>query len=190
MLGGAGAPSTESAPQTGGGGLGDLLGILGGAGAAQAPQSTGGSGLLGGPLGGLLGGASTQQASPFPGGSALTSGLASALADKLGVSPVVASTIISFALTLLMQSLQKRTVQRQAPGEGTALPAEALAAPELGDLLKTLGGRSPAAAARLVPSGAAESLAAQTGMDVDTAEQSLTEAFKLLGGQFGSGVTS
>jgi hypothetical protein len=95
----------------------------------------------------------------------------------------VANTIVGFALTLLLQSLQKRTVQRQAPGEGMALSADTLAAPELGDVLKTLGGRSEGA--QTLATRGASQLAAQAGIDQDTAERGLSEAFQLLAGQFG-----
>ncbi|MFO7696443.1 MAG: hypothetical protein R6X16_04715 [Anaerolineae bacterium] len=184
MLGGAGATEQPSAPQTGGADIGGLLGMLGGnSPQQQQPQPAQSSGLMGGALGSvlgsLLGGGTQSNAASNP----LTSGIARALAEKLGVSTAVANTIVGFALTLLLQSLQKRTVQRQAPGEGVALSADTLAAPELGDVLKTLGGRSEGA--QTLATRGASQLAAQAGIDQDTAERGLSEAVQLLAGQFG-----
>lgn len=178
MLGGVGAQPQQSTPQTGGG-LGDLLGMLGGAGAAQPAQS---GNLFGGLLGGMLGGGS--QTGITASSNPLVSGIAGVLSQKLGVSESVASMIVGAAIALLLQSLQKRTVARQAPGEGIALPAEAMEAPELGDILKTLGG-SETPASRLATNRATAQIAEQAGIDQQTAEQGLQEAFKLLSGQFG-----
>ncbi|MHB1317636.1 MAG: hypothetical protein ACYCYF_03350 [Anaerolineae bacterium] len=178
MLGGGQAQQPQSAPQ--GGGLGDLLGMLGGASTQQQQPPAQSSGLMGGLLGSLLGGEAQAGATSNP----LTSGIAKVLSEKLGVSTAVANTIVGFALTLLMQSLQKRAVQRQAPGEGVALAPETLNAPELGDVLKTLGGRTEGAQG-LAMRGASQ-LAAQAGIDQDTAERGLAEAFRLLAGQQGT----
>lgn len=178
MLGGAGAQPQQPAPQTGGG-LGDLMGMLGGAGAAQPAQS---GNLLGGLLGGVLGGGS--QTGITASSNPLVGGIASVRSQKLGISESVAGMIVGAAITLLLQSLQKRAVARQAPGEGIALPAEAMEAPELGDVLKTLGG-SGTSASRLATNRATAQIAEQAGIDQETAEQGLQEAFRLLSGQFG-----
>jgi len=133
-------------------------------------------GLLGNMLGG---GQSGITASSNP----LVGGIASTLAQKLGISESVAGMIVGAAVSLLLQSLQKRTVARQAPGEGIALPPEALEAPELGDILKTLGGGT--SGSRLATSRTTAQIAEQAGIDEETAEQGLQEAFRLLAGQFG-----
>jgi len=172
LLGGQSAATPQAPAQ--GGGLGDLLGMLTGASAQQPAPAAQSSGLLGSLLGG---GAGQAQAASPP-----TSGIASALAQKLGVSEAIASTIITFAVSMLLQSLQKRMVQRQAPGEGIAISRETAEAPDLGDVLKTLGSRGEMAAAP-VPAQASARLAAQAGIDPATAERGLAEALRLLAGE-------
>ena len=197
LLGGGGAQSQTPAPSAGGMGL---LGALMGGGVAQSQTpapSAGGMGLLGaltggGGLGGLLGGllgggAQTQQAAPsLPAGGA-QGGIANALAEKLGVSPAVAAMIVSFAMALLLQALQKRAAER----EGVSQQAEETAtvglaeAPDLSDLLKGLGGRGQLGPEQLKAFGATTQFAEQAGIDVDVASQGVAEAFRMLGDQFG-----
>ncbi|MGI6368933.1 MAG: hypothetical protein ACOX2L_11370 [Anaerolineae bacterium] len=182
MLGGGAAgaqpsaPVQQQAPSLGGGGLGALLGMMGGAGgsAAQAPQA---GGLLGMLLGGLLG--SGMSSNPMLGG------ISSAIAKKLGVSETVANMIVIAAVGLLLQSLQKRAASRQEPGQGLALDSESLDAPELGDMLRTLGG-SDTAASRIATGNATRHLVEQAGIEPQVAEEGLQEAFRLLAGQLGN----
>jgi hypothetical protein len=178
MLGGSNAQPQQAPSQ--GAGLSDLPGMLGGA--PASPQASSSSGLMGGLLGSLLGGG-TLSASGMT-SNPLTSGIANALAGKLGISPSVANMIVGAAITLVLQSLQKRTVARQAPGEGFALSEDAMDAPELGDVLKTLGGRS-AGPQSIATRRATAQLAAQAGIDEETAQRFLAEAFHMLANQTG-----
>jgi hypothetical protein len=173
MLGGSQAQPQQAPSQ--GAGLADLLGMLGGA--QAAPQASSGSGLMGDLLGSLLGGGT--QSAPSMTSNPLTSSIASALAGKLGISQTVANMIVGAAITLVLQSLQKRTVARAAPGEGLALSQDALDAPELGDVLKTLGGQS-AGPQSIATRRATAQLAAQAGIDEETAQRGLAEAFQML----------
>ena len=182
--------------------LGDLLGGLGSsatggveaAGPGEGSETGGaqaggllsallGGGGLGSLLGGLMGGA-PQQADTG------TGGVADALAEKLGVSPQVAATIVSFAVMLLMQAVQKRVTQGRQPtrrGRRRSRGASQAGAAELdlGDLLTSLGGGSRLSADRLAAAGVTERLAAQAGIDEHTAGEGLAEAIELLGQQYG-----
>ena len=174
--------------------MADLLGALGGAGGgSQASPSAGGLGLLGGMLGGggglggilaglMGGGAQSAQGMPGQNASPAMGGIADALAKKLGVSPAVAAMMVSAATAILMQALQKRTAERQ----GLAPSADATTGgPDLSDLLKGLGGRGQFNADQFRSVDATAQLAAQAGIDQETASEGVAEALRLLGGQFG-----
>jgi hypothetical protein len=152
--GGAGSmPGISEQAGLGGGLLGGLLqGILGGGG--------GSAGGLGGLLEGVLGGAS-------PGGMGGSSSLApftEALSEKLGISPQLASVLITFALGLLTSSLRGSSRGGQA-------------SPESLDLDQLLDDEA------LRASGLTQQLSAQTGLSEQEAMADLREAVYLLAGQ-------
>jgi hypothetical protein len=142
-------------------------------GGAAAPDSTGPSGgdlsSLGG-IGSLLeafmGGG--QQTSI--GANPLLAPLTEQLAEKLGISPQMASIIMSFAFSLLVSRLQESaqsgTIQKSKDGGF-----------DLDDLLDD---------DYLDSQGITTQLADQTGLEEDEAKQSLKEAVTLLSGQVSS----
>lgn len=101
------------------------------------------------------------------GGNPLLVPFTNSLADKLGISPQMASIIVSAAFGLLLARLGGKNGKR-ANVASTALTREIA----LDDLVNR---------DYLKKSGAAEKVARQTGMEVDEAEESLLEALELLG---------
>jgi hypothetical protein len=193
MLGGTGTGNT--------GGLGDLLGgLLGG--------SQGGASGVNGILGAMLGG----------GGSAMESNsflapIISGLAEKLGLPPQIAQTVVAFVINKLLsgglgsggapgvaaagdepagqQGLDLEQIMQQfgsSPVAGAVTDSEEPAGPEgldLGQILQQMGSSRGVDASYLRSTGLHEELAQETGLDPDTAEASLQEVFNMLSGQLG-----
>jgi len=169
LLDGAQSQSQPTQPQTSsGGGQQDMLAqLLQGALQGQQPPAhanqpenlAGMSGLLGGLLGGM-GGSSPSQANP------LIAPIANMLAEKLNISPAIASTIVNFALTALLARGKRQ------PGAGRSGQAEA--AFDLDDIVNGDFAFS---------SGMAQQLAQQTGLPEQEAARSLQEAMVLLNEQ-------
>ena len=177
LLGG-GTPQSQAPSmgmQQGAGGLGDVMGALLGGGmqgsvpsmGAQMGASQGAVGI-GDILGAVLGGGSTGI-----GASPLLAPIANLLAQKLGLPPAIAQAVIAFVLAKLMS------------GAGGGVSANRMGLVEEGpgmqDLLEQAGSGQRLDKRTLAATGLAEELAQHTGMDVDTATQSLQQALELLG---------
>lgn len=149
MLGGSSGASGGS-PDVGG----RLGGLLGGSGGSQAG---GMSGLLGGMLGG---GGSSQSGNP------MVDTIANALADKLGISPSVASTLVSAAIPLLMGALTKGAKQQGSSRSGQIDLNEM-------DLVGLVD-------EEIQEQGTVHQIAAETGLSEEEADQALRETLQML----------
>lgn len=159
LLSGAGGQAGSA--QAGGGGMMDLLGGLMGGQATGGQQAGGMGGLLGGGgSGGLLGG--------------LMDPIADMLSEKTGLPRETARAVVAFAISKLLPALL-----------GSRAGAEPDARSQ--DLLAQVGGDQGIDATYLRSTGMANELAEQTGLDPETAEQSLQEVFALLGQRMGEG---
>lgn len=139
----SGNANTASSGSPGGGSLGEILG-----------------GLMGGAQqGGMQGGAPGGGA---PGANASLAPIIDAIAEKIGIPPQIATTIVTFALSQLMS------------GQGN-------------QLAQMLGGRGTVSREYLRDSGLADQLTQQTGMDNETAVKSLQQVFQAFGSQMGGG---
>jgi hypothetical protein len=162
------------------GGLGDVMGALLGGGmqgsvpsmGAQMGASQGAVGI-GDILGAVLGGGSTGI-----GASPLLAPIANLLASKLGLPPAIAQAVIAFVLAKLMSG----------SGGGASAGRMALAeeGPGMQDLLERAGSGQHLDKRTLAATGLPDELAQHTGLDVDTATQSLQQALTLLGPAVGS----
>jgi hypothetical protein len=180
--------------------LSDLLkGILGGASSGRAsPQ--GGAGGLPDILGGILGGG-TQDGFGLDdilgaimgtgglavGANSFLAPIAQALADRLGLSPALAQAVVAFAVSKLLPALLGGAGAvvpgRQAsvaPTRPSAAGAEGL---DLDHLLERMGSGQQLEPSFLQSTGLVSELQQQTGLDSDTAVQSLQQVFGLFGAQ-------
>ena len=190
LAGGAGqAPEAygaqaETGPVQEGLDLGGLLqGILGGAGGlaagtGQAPASAAGG--LGDLLGAVMGGGS-----PAPQSDSFLAPIVTGLAEKLGLPPQVAQSVVAFVLGKLMGN-------RLQPGMQTiAAPTRSRAARPQGksleDVVRSMNSGKRVTKTEIRSTGLAKELAAQTGLNRATAEASLQEVLNALGGQLGAG---
>lgn len=197
FLGGAGglAGSAGQAPEEygaqaeagqgqGGLDLGGLLqGVLGGAGglaagAGQAPSSSGGG--LGNVLGALMG-----AGSPATESNSFLAPIVTGLAEKLGLPPQIAQTVVVFVLGKVMG-------HRLQPGIDTGLVStrsgtDQPEATSMEDVLQKMTSGQRVTKTAIRDAGLAEELAAHTGLDHDTAEASLQQVLNALGSQLGTG---
>ncbi len=143
--------------------LGSLLGGLMGGGAAQ------GSDPLSGLLGGLMGGASSggMGGSPFD-------ALAGPLAEKLGISPQIASMVIMFLANALLGG--------KAGSRSGAVDTNAAA--DLNDVVTMLNSGQVDSQA-LHNNQLVQDLSQETGLDEQTAARSIGALADMLGGQQG-----
>jgi len=175
---------TRNAQPTGG--LAEILGsILGGGRVQQTQQQSGGS------ITDFLGeitGQSPMQSNSFLGP------IVTKLAKQLGLPPVVAQMIVSFAISKLMPSAAaasgamgstaRPTGQAQRPAQRIAPQAqEGL---NLDSLLDTIGTGDSTSASYITQSGMSRELAEQMGMDEGMATDSLQQVYKMLQGALGS----
>jgi hypothetical protein len=172
-----------AAPAQGGLDLGGLLGgLLGGSGglaAGTAPAPTGGAGGLGDVLGSLMGSSPAMQSNSF------LAPIVNGLADKLGLPPQLAQTVVAFVLGKLMG-------HRLQPGldMGLASTGSRAAQPQatsLEDVVQRMNSGKRVTKTAIRDAGLARELAEQTGMSRATAEASLHEVLNALGGQLGAG---
>jgi len=148
MLGGGSAAS---------GGSPDMAGLLGGLlGGSGGSQAGGMSGLLGG----LLGGGSGQSGNP------LVEPIANILAEKLGLSPSVASTLVSAAIPLLMGALTKGARQQGGSRSGQVDLAEM----DLAGLVDE----------EMQEQDTVRQVATETGLSEEETDQALREALQML----------
>jgi hypothetical protein len=176
---------TDGGSHTASMGLGDLLGMWEGAQNDPSSQSASGSGVLGTLLGALTGGGQATPGLQSAGGIPGTSGIARALAERLGVSEGVANTMVSAAVGLVVSAVGRRASQRRAP-ETRGAPA-APDGVDLSDVLKTLGGRQGLDGQRLDRSGLPGRVAERAGVDAGTARRGIDEALRLLGNEYRGG---
>ena len=169
--GGGGGRSTQPSS----GGLGDILGgILGGAGSGSAAQPSPGG--LGGILGGILRGGSL-------GANSFLAPIITELAERIGIPPAMASAVVSFLLGKLLSRPAggaEISPGRQQPSRRGATQAEGL---DLDHLLDTLGTGQQPSSSYLRSTGIVDELSQQTGLDKDTALDSLKEVLGMLGTQ-------
>lgn len=172
MMSGGATPSGMPA-QTGGDVLGSILGSMMGGGAPQGGtpsrgMPTSGADPLGAILGGLLGGG---MQSGGMGSNAFLAPIIEAIANKLGIDPKIAQTIVTFALNALMSG---------ALGGGNQQFDSA-------GLVARVSSGKPVTQKYLKESGLLSALTAQTGLDQKTAAKSLQQVFQAFSTQMGDG---
>ena len=180
MAGGAETPvSPQAQPQgTGqgqaGGSIADLIGGLIGGGGGQQGSGGGIADLIGSIMGGGAG-MNAQRISP----------MAQLLADKTGLSPVVAQAVVAFFIAKMMEFVTQRFTGAQpalpetAPQGAAPQPSGTL---DLDHLLSNMHDEE-AVNQHLSNSGMAQELASTTGLDEETATQSLQTLVMLMGEQ-------
>jgi hypothetical protein len=203
ILGGM-APQPGASGQAGAGSLPDLLGgILGGAdgqvdagdiasilggilgGGTAAPQpAQPRSGGLGDILGGILGAGGANL-----GANSFMAPIIHELAERLGLSPAIASAIVGFVLTKLLPGLAAGRATRLQPSQPSTIPGSQAGGLDLDHLLQSMGGGQQLEASDFRRSGMADQLAQQTGLDQETAAEGLQQVFELLGSQLTAGHT-
>lgn len=143
--------------------LGGLLGALGGGGSAQGGDPL--AGLLGGLMGG--GSGSSGMGGPFD-------ALAGPLAEKLGISPQIASMVIMFLANALLGG--------KAGSRSGAVDSNAAA--DLSDVVTMLNS-GQADSRALQGNQLVQDLSQETGLDQETAARSIGALADMLGGQQG-----
>ncbi len=124
-------------------------------------------------LGAVLGGGSTSL-----GSSPLLAPIANLLSKKLGLPPAIAQAVVTFVLAKLMSG--------SSGGRAAGRSGLVEEGPGMQDLLERVGSGQHLDTRTLAATGLPDELAQHTGMDVDTATQSLEQALKLLGPAMGS----
>jgi hypothetical protein len=173
----------ETGPVQGSPDLGGLLqGILGGtgglaAGTDQAPTS--GAGQFGDILGAIMGGGSpTLESDSF------LAPIVTGLAEKLGLPPQVAQTVVAFVLGKLMaRRLQPGVEAFPPPTRSRTVQPEATS---MENVVQRMSSGKRVTKAEIRDAGLAKELAAHTGLDGATAEASLHEVLNALGDQLGA----
>jgi len=107
------------------------------------------------------------------------------LAQKLGLPPAVAQTVVAFVLGKLMTGLAGGGSPLGAGGGGRQ-PAGQQGL-DLDGLLEKMGSGSGLDPAELHDTGMPEELSRHTGLDPDTAAAGLKEVLEMLGGALGGG---
>jgi hypothetical protein len=173
ILGGGAANQRSQQTQAGQDPLAEILGrILGGGTAQQKRSATQQDGFgLDDIIGAILGGTGSTS-----GASSFLTPIVQALAEKLGLPPQMAATVVAFVLTKVLPGLMSGGGLSSAttPSRGSAgtQQQEGL---NLDGLLEKMNA-----------TGAADQLAQETGLDANTAATSLQEVFKMIAGQLGA----
>jgi len=151
------------------GGQPDLGSLLGGLMGGGSGQQGGGQPDLGSLLGGLMGGGSAGAASGGP-----FDALARPLAEKLGISPQIASMVVMFLANALLSN--------KAGSRSGAVDSNAAA--DLSQVVKMLDSGQVNNQA-LQGNQLVQDLSKQTGLDQQTAARSIGALAEMLGGQQG-----
>ncbi|HQW34275.1 MAG TPA: hypothetical protein PKY60_02450, partial [Thermoflexales bacterium] len=171
MLGGSSTGMGGRSSQSSADPIGSILSSVLSGGMSSGMGATSNNGM-GGMLGGLLGagaGAALLDLTPF--GPIVTD-----LANKLGIPPAVAKTVVAFALMkLITGAVQGRASAQKAPAMSLGTDVSGLSA--------RLGAGQGVDRRYLARSGMVDELVNQTGLDQRTATQSLLAAFNALGSQ-------
>jgi len=181
ILGGGAANQRSQQPQAGQDPLAEILGSILGGGTAQPRRSAtqqdgfGLDDIIGAILGGT--GATSGTRGSTSGVGSLLTPIAQALAEKLGLPPQIAATVVAFVLTKVLPSLMSGGSLSPAatPSRGSAGTQQQPGGLDLDGLLEKMGN-----------AGMVDQLAQQTGMDSNTAAMSLQEVLQMLSGQQGS----
>jgi len=182
ILGGMGGAETPVSPQAqpsggGGNGIADLIGSLIGGGGGGGQQSSGNG--IAELIGSMIGGGSTGNAQGI-------SPIAQLLADKTGLSPMIAQAVVAFFIAKIMEFVGQRFMGGGQPALPQGAPQEA--APQSGggfdlDHLLSNINDEEAVNLHLSNSGMARELSSKTGLDEETAAQSLQTLVMLVGQQ-------
>lgn len=167
-----------------GGELGSILGsILGG----SAPQSESSPSTLPGSDTSAPGGDSAQMAGALPdilatlmsGGSldSIITPLIASLADRMGLPPQIAQAIVSIVLNQLMSGLQGSAASPSGAQQGQGL--------NLDSLMERMASGQGIDQAYLHSTGVPQQIAQQTGIDPNTAAQSVQQILGMLGATTG-----
>jgi len=188
ILGGAmgGQQQQQQMPSGGQGGMGDILGsILGGAMGGQPQQQQmpsagqGGLGPLGSILGAVIGGGAAgggdlKSIGISVAANAFLAPIVNKIAAKLGLPPSVAQAIVAFAVQKLVLGAAQ---QRAQPSAGSAVQPQAGTAPNINDILQTLGQGQRIDRRTIKMVGFADELAAEADIDPTTAARGLQAVF-------------
>jgi hypothetical protein len=159
ILGGAmgGQPQQQQMPSAGQGGLGPLGSILGA--------------VIGG---GAAGGGDLKSIGISVAANAFLAPIVNKIAAKLGLPPSVAQAIVAFAVQKLVLGAAQ---QRAQPSAGSAVQPQAGTAPNINDILQTLGQGQRIDRRTIKMVGFADELAAEADIDPTTAARGLQAVF-------------
>lgn len=166
------APSRQPAPQQGGLGIEDLIGLVIGGNASRGEPHQNGMGDL---LEAVLGGGR-------PSSSASINPIAKILADRLNISPQIAQAIVAFFMAQMMKKFFGPKDQAQQQPVEDYRPQRTDDSLDLDDLLDIMGDGN-ALQSRFSNTGMANQLAQQTGLPEDKANEALQEVVKIIGQQ-------
>lgn len=192
---GGGAAQGGAQAESGGISLPDLIGSILGGGAQQgipgagaqrrgavSPTPQGGGGIAD-ILGSILGGSAGMGANSF------LAPIINALAEQLGLPPATAQAVVGFVLTKLLPGLlggAGAAAPSATPRRRTRAAQPQVEGLDLDSLLEQMGSEEGLDPDYWRSSGIADELSEQTGLDSDTAVQSLQQVFGMIGTQLGS----
>jgi hypothetical protein len=122
------------------------------------------------------------------GGNSFLAPIIQGLAEKLGLSPGIAQAVVGFVIAKLLPGLLAgaRAPAPSSTGRRRAAPsAQEGPGLDLDHLLGTMGAGQKLEPSYLRSTGMVDELAQQTGLDPDTAVQSLQQVFGMFGAQLG-----
>ncbi len=187
ILGAAQGQTSQSPrlPNGGQGGMGDILGQILGATQGQSSQASrmpqGQSDL--GPLGGILssviaggigGGGDLKSIAAGVAANAFLAPIVKKIADRLGLPPAVAQAIVAFAVSKLIAGAAEN---RQIAPAGHAPQPQSAGAPNINDILQSLGNGQRVDRRTIKQMGLADDLAGQAEIDPTTAARGLQAVF-------------
>jgi len=146
--------------------------------------------ILGGVLGAGQAVPSTPQKSTAPsnlGANSFLAPIITELAQRLGLPVSLANTIVSFVLGQLLSRGTSASTTRAAQAQSQRAGPAAGEGLNLDYLLETVGAGREVEASYVRSTGIVEQLAAQTGLDKNTATRGVQQALQLLGGQLAAG---
>jgi hypothetical protein len=169
----SGAGSQSSAGQVESDPLVDLLGGIFGGGMSQTPQNIPSAGGFAGIANEIMGAGSSNSVT-----GSLVAPISNMLAEKLNLPPAIAQIVVTFVMGKLLSN-----------AVGGVGASGRLGQSDLGldELLANMDGGQGFDVDYLQSTGMVEALSRKTGLDHDTATESMQEVFKMLSGQQAAG---